>query len=294
MCGRPYLSIKTLVQHLKTVHNRGTYKCTISPCTFSSFQSEVIVQHYWDKHGTTEVPEEYRPIEESKRLSWGEKRKGWSWSKDRRRKKGNNIAPSLQAPDIKPHVEVIQSEDEEGKTKFRCRLCDFVAHKGYKKEINIANIVGHIKVKHLNFKVHCPEAGCSFSSGYEYNMSQHLLKVHHKEYITCQVPQCKFKTMYMDRMQNHQRIHNKEYITCLVPGCKYKTMYQEVMQRHQTIVHNAKQKTSIASKMTSVEISCMIPDCTFKTLDDVKMQLHLTNVHNAKYDEKTHSLVCFA
>ena len=58
--------------------------------------------------------------------------------------------------------------------------------------------------------------------------------VHRKENITCQVPDCKFKTMYVDRMQNHQRIHNKEYITCLVPGCKYKTMYGEVMQRHQT------------------------------------------------------------
>ena len=275
-CGNPFLSLKSLQSHLQVVHNQLAYKCTISPCNFKHWMAEVMVEHYWEKHGTTEVPEAYRPIEESKRLPWGDRaaqiknsrlhslprrlQKAREEGRTRIRPPGRKGMGKLQTPEVMQHIEILEG-DEEGKNKYRCRVCDHMI----KQHNKIVNMIDHVKVKHLNFKMNCQESGCSFATGYDWNMIQHL-----------------------------QKVHGKGYIFCTVPGCKFKTMYEEKIQTHQTEVHKAKVTTSINSNHASIQIPCMMPECTFKTMEDAEMQLHLTNVHNARYDEKTHSLVCFA
>ena len=72
----------------------------------------------------------------------------------------------------------------------------------------------HVKVKHLNQQQKCPEAGsgCPFVTGYENNMRAHLKLVHKWEEITCMIPDCTFKTVVDQKMQDHlTKVHNARY-----------------------------------------------------------------------------------
>ena len=69
-------------------------------------------------------------------------------------------------------------------------------------------------MKHLNQQQKCPEAGsgCPFVTGYENNMRAHLKLVHKWEEITCMIPDCTFKTVVDQKMQDHlTKVHNARY-----------------------------------------------------------------------------------
>ena len=58
----------------------------------------------------------------------------------------------------------------------------------------------------------CPEPGCTFTSGYVYNMQTHLKKVHNWKEINCVIPDCKFRTLEDKTMQLHlTKVHNARY-----------------------------------------------------------------------------------
>ena len=81
-------------------------------------------------------------------------------------------------------------------------------------EVQRSIFTAHVKVKHLNQQQKCPEAGsgCPFVTGYENNMRAHLKLVHKWEEITCMIPDCTFKTVVDQKMQDHlTKVHNARY-----------------------------------------------------------------------------------
>merc|ERR1712029_84253 len=202
ICGRPYLSYRILKEHMVHFHKQRCYPCTIQPCNFKSVDTELIEEHYWEKHGTRDVPDEYRAIDPSKRLEWKDKRVKVNRNYANPRK-GNPIPLKAYPPAVEKLIE--QAQTETGEPVFICKICD---HKVTKKQ----NLAAHIKVKHMDIQTKCPEYGCTFTSGYWYNIQAHLKKVHNWKEIDCMIPGCKFKTVEDKKMQLHlTKIHNAKY-----------------------------------------------------------------------------------
>jgi len=64
-CPNAYLRFTALKEHFVKKHKINSYQCTFENCTFKSCVSDVIVDHYKSRHNSTEIPEEYLPLDPS-------------------------------------------------------------------------------------------------------------------------------------------------------------------------------------------------------------------------------------
>jgi len=188
ICGRPYQTYKVLKEHLTKVHDQPCYPCTFPNCRFKSADSDVICEHYLQKHNSTEVPTSYRPIAEHLRLNWSEKKAG-----TRVGTKSKQYAPSVE--------QLIQTSE----SLYSCKLCK---HESARKEY----VAEHIKVKHMGIQRPCLVEGCDFTTGYVHNIKTHVINVHGWKEIECMIPGCGFKTLRDRKMQCHlSQVHKATY-----------------------------------------------------------------------------------
>jgi len=215
ICGRPYLSYRILKEHFKGSHKMNCYRCTFEGCKFQSVDTDLIAEHYANKHNTTDVPQEYWPIDPSLHREWKEKKekvntkpKAEPSIEEAFESRGKKYPPAIEQM-IAAKLKTCQNPDGTllQQRVWSCKLCD---HTVSKKQ----NVAAHVKVKHLNQQQKCPEAGsgCPFVTGYENNMRAHLKLVHKWEEITCMIPDCTFKTVVDQKMQDHlTKVHNARY-----------------------------------------------------------------------------------
>ena len=122
-------------------HKQKCYPCTFPNCNFKSVDTDLIEDHYWMKHKSRDVPEEYRPIHPSKRLEWKDKKVKVNRNKPMGPKPGTGS--KSYPPAVEKLITMIANTSGAGPPEgFVCKICD---HSCVKKQ----NMAAHIKVTQL-------------------------------------------------------------------------------------------------------------------------------------------------
>ena len=184
-CPKAFYKLHQLATHLKTDHSTQALKCTFKKCLFKSHLADKMVDHYSQKHNTTKVPKEHRPIDPSIPPEICISRQG---SQDpAKRKQIQHKNPNH----IRYLKEATLTKDANGKIiKMKC-FCEREFVKDY---LYFRHYVAH----HTSTTYACPD--CDYKNRKEDKLVLHMKKEHDRKIEPCVVPGCSYKCLNPNKM----------------------------------------------------------------------------------------------